>query len=183
LSPDVSGPVGFWHLLSWQPEVYWHRLLGLSIWAWFGWIAFATTRVSRQLSHLARVLRHVDIFDLRPFQPFAQQEPTNGLLAAGLLSLISLFGLDEGLNWMLLLFGGAATSVVGLSILLPMFGLRRRILETKPTELAWCEAALLRERQALRGGVWCGSGGERRTCLHTALLRSRFVHGRPIPLP
>jgi hypothetical protein len=150
--PYVSGPTGFWHVPSWQPEVYWHRLLGLIIGAWFGWFVLAAVRVSRQLSHLARELKHVDIFNLRPLQPFAQQGLTNGLLAAGLLSLISLFALDQGLTWMLLLFGGAATAVVGLVILLPMLGVRQRIIETKRAELAWCEAAVKQERQTLRGG-------------------------------
>lgn len=150
--PYISGPVGSWDVQTWQPEVYWHRLLGLGIGVWFGWFAFAAVRVSRQLSHLALELEHVDIFDLRPLQPFAQQGLTNGLLAAGLISLISLFALDQGLTWMLLLFGGAATGVVGLAILLPMVGVRQRILETKRVELAWCEAELRRERQALRDG-------------------------------
>jgi hypothetical protein len=140
----------FWDPRTWSPEVVWHRVLGLVAGTWLGWFTYAVLRRSRIFARAARELPVLDLLDLQPLRPFTQQGLSNGLLAAGMLSIVGLLGIGPGINPMQLLLVGGSVGVVGSALLLPLRGVHGRIRAAKRQELAWCGQAIERETRRVR---------------------------------
>ena len=110
-------------------------------------------------SRTARRLPAIDIFDLTPLRPFMQQGLTSGLLAAGMLSALGLFGLGSGINPMLILMEGGSIVLVSIALMLPVRGVHRRIRAAKQAELGRCQAAIEQERRHVLEGDPAASPG------------------------
>lgn len=154
----VANPLQWWWPPDWAPETVWHRLLGLIVGGGLGLFGFAIVHVSSQLGTLAASLREIDLFTTSSVRPFLEQSLTNGLLVAGLLSLLGLFAFDQGVSPMLMAAAAFALSLVAVSVLLPLAGVRRRIRQEKQSELAWIDVELARERLHLHQAT-PGHGG------------------------
>jgi hypothetical protein len=150
--PGRGSPVTFWMPGAWSPEEYWHRIPSLWIGAWLGWFAVAVLTTSRRVSAAARRIPSLEPFATAALRPFLRVALGNVLAAGGVFALIGLLGLDEGLSWMLLLFGGISLILTAAAGLLPLLGVRDRLRLAKETEIAWCDAEIVCERERLRGG-------------------------------
>lgn len=148
-----SGPPHPWNPATWIPEVIWHRVVGPVVGVGIALLALAATIESVRLSRLAAWLRPLDVFRLEPLAPFAQQGLTNALLLMGVLSLAGLFVVDQGITPLLVLLGGLTLVLAVIALALPVRGAHLRIRAAKAAELAWCDQALRRERDRLRGGA------------------------------
>lgn len=157
--PELARPHHFWLPDRWAPEVWWQRIPSLWFGPWLGWYGLALLQVSRRLSALAARVEAPDLFHPGAFRPFVRQGLSNGLTAAGLATAIGLLGLDQGLTWMLLVFGGISLALVAAALLLPMLGVRRRLGAIRAAELAWCDRELARQRERLREEVGGDTGG------------------------
>lgn len=149
--PHRGAPTVFWASGDWSPEVYWHRLGGVWILVWFSWYTAVILRLSGRLAARAGAMPVHDLFHPDPFLPFLRQGFLQALATAGAVALIGLVGLDEGLTLMLFIFGGGGILVTAAAGLLPLLGVKRRLSAARAAEVAWCDAALARERGRLRG--------------------------------
>lgn len=172
----------FWSPRAWSPEVWWHRTLGVVAGIGLGGFCFALVRSSLDFSRAALELPIIDIFDLRPLRPFARQGLTNGLLAAGLMSLLGLFAIGSGINPMVILLESGSVVLVGIALVLPLRRVHDRIRNAKAEELARCDAALERvRRQAIENGPDAGAG--RLADLHAYRALVREVPEWPVDTP
>lgn len=62
-----------WDPSTWNPEIWWHRGLGLFVGCWGGWAIFAGWHSSIRFSRLAIRIKSVDLLDLSPLSPFVNQ--------------------------------------------------------------------------------------------------------------
>ncbi len=153
LSPYIVPPVPLtpWNPQTWPPEVAWHRILGPFAAAWAALLVYAVVSVSRRMSRLAVELSSVDLFDLRPLQPFSQQGLTNALLVMGYVSITGLMMLTEtGFGLMALILGPTALLVAGAALMLPLRGVHSRIVQAKAEELRWVDDGIQGQRTAMR---------------------------------
>jgi hypothetical protein len=157
--PEIGPPQYFWMVPYWSPEVYWHRLLGLWIVTWMGLFIHVALAISRRASRLARDLRELDPFDPLAPRPFVRIGQANGLAAAALLSILGLLGIDQGVTWMLLIFGSISIVVTVTATLLPILGIRGRIGRARFREAEWCAREMDRERSRVRAAGAVGQGG------------------------
>jgi hypothetical protein len=127
---------------NWSFEVWWQRLLEPWIGISGGLFATSVIAESARVSRAADLLPPLDLLDRRPFAPFTRMGLGNALAVLGLLSLLALFSLEQGLAQVvaaLLTLGG----VIGAAgMLLPLRGLRRRIAEAKARERELVDANL-----------------------------------------
>jgi hypothetical protein len=137
LFPLLTAETAAWDPSTWNPEVWWHRLLGLFIGWWTGWLVLAIWHTSTQTSRLAARIRRLDLLDLSPFSPFVRQGLLTSLLAVGALSLVSLFLLEPGQWPVVVITVGFTLPLAIVGLLLPVRGAHRRIREVKEAELAW----------------------------------------------
>jgi hypothetical protein len=147
--PDRGSPLVFWTIADWTPEVFWHRLGSLWILVWFAWYAAVVVRISRRLAAMAAEAP-ADLFEPDAFRPYLRQGLLQSLTAAGGVAFIGLLGLDEGLTWMLLGFGGGGIALVVIAGLLPLLGVRARLAAIQKTEIAWCDTEIAAERVRVR---------------------------------
>jgi hypothetical protein len=132
-----------------------HRLL-LPLIGWmigrFGYVAMVG---SGRLAGLAERM-DVDLLDLSPLAPLVRHGLRNALLYVGVVSITLLlataWGTRPGLAWVLA--GGLALSLAlgAMALLVPVRGAHAVIREAKRAELAWCNRAIRRRRDALRAG-------------------------------
>ncbi|MCK5412638.1 MAG: hypothetical protein KAJ67_11110 [Gemmatimonadetes bacterium] len=160
-APYIVPPVpeSPWSPASWSPEVTWHRTLGPWIGAWGGMLAYAIVAVSRRMSRLAIELKSIDLFDLKPLLPFTQQGLGNALLLMGYVAISGLMLLTEsGFGLISLVVGTAILAVAGVTLVLPLRGVHRRIAEAKESELEWVDDKLREQRGVLKSGADRTSG-------------------------
>jgi hypothetical protein len=150
MEPTLGSPLHWWFPSQWNGASVWHRVLGLWVSPWAVLFTCAVLWASVRLSRLARGVTLRDPFDRAPVMPFAGPALTNAGLAMGLLSLFATFALDFGAARPVLFNGGLAVVLVLVALLLPTAGVRARVREAKDGELAWCDAAVERERRSLR---------------------------------
>lgn len=135
---------------DWSPESGWHRVLAPVLGFWATRLSVLLILEAGRLSDLARTIREIDLLDPAPLAPFARQGLTSALLAIGIVSGFALFMVDDvayaSLVVMLLV---TALTVGGLSLLLPLRGVRDRVREAKTKELAWCRERLAIAREGL----------------------------------
>jgi len=158
LIPPVSESP--WDPSTWSPEVAWHRILGpvIGLWAW--WLVYAVVGVSLRMSRIAKQLSQINLLDLSPLTPFAQQGLTNALLLIGSLSIWSLMMIETGFGQMMFIIGGAMLFSIAFALLLPVRGVHQRIRQSKEEELAWLNDAIAKQRSAFQTSGADQDGGK-----------------------
>jgi len=148
VTPYVVPPVPEtpWNPATWSPEVAWARVLGpvSMILGW--WLGYAIISVSVRLSRIAKSLATIDLLDLSSLAPFTQQGLTNALLLIGSLSIWSLIMIETGFGQLMLVVGGTTLAGTALALLVPVYGVHQRILQSKKQALDWANAELAGEQ-------------------------------------
>lgn len=147
--PHIGGVLWFWDIRHWTTETFWHRVLGVSLCFIFGLFVYALVTLSLQMSRITERLSEIDLFRPEHLAPLTNQALTNGLLVAGLIGLLGLFGLDHGLTMMLALLGTVTLLLMTVVIILPLRGAHRRLRQAKRKALEWCETEIGRARAAM----------------------------------
>lgn len=150
ITPYVVPPVPIapWNPTTWSPEVAWARILGPITMVLNFWLGYAIISVSIRLSAIARSLASIDLLNLSPLAPFTQQGLTNALLLIGSLSIWSLTMIETGFGQLMLMIGVTMLAVTALAVLLPVYGVHQRILQSKKLALDWVNAELADEQPA-----------------------------------
>jgi hypothetical protein len=174
-------PSRFLRLETWAlPSV----LFDLAVGAVFGWtlgkLLYAGIQHDRAFAALCDGVARIDLLDLGPLYPFARRglRRTGRWLLLGSLS-IPLF-LDAGLRAWVALNLAVVLGLAGVSFVLPIRGIHRRIAAEKARELAHLRAEILRERARV-----LGDGERRRGGGHLADLlayEARLASAREWPV-
>jgi len=139
----------FWDPSNWNPEVWWHRGLGLFAGFWIGCFIFAVLDSSERVSRLADRIKKVNLLDLSPLSPFVNQGLLTILLMIGFVSIYSLFLLEPG-QWPAVVILVSLTIPLALfGLLLPVRGVHRLIHEAKQGELQWTRERIRQSRELL----------------------------------
>jgi len=134
------------HPKNWNPEVAWHRILGLLVGVGLAWLTYAIVVVSLRMSRIAQRLSRIDLLDLSSLSPFAQQGLNNALLLVGVLSISALMMLETGFMMLMLVIGTVTLVLAVLALLAPVRGVQKRVREAKQRELDWTAAEISRLR-------------------------------------
>jgi len=140
-----------WDPSTWNPEIWWHRGLGLFVGCWAGWAIFAGWHSSKRFSRLAVRINSVDLLDLSPLSPFVKQGLLTTLPIIGFMSIFSLFLLEPGQWPVVVILVGLTIPLALLGLLLPVRGLHRQIHEAKQAELQWTRERIWQSRTLLHG--------------------------------
>jgi hypothetical protein len=137
-----------WDPSYWSPEVWWHRVLGLLVGWWAGWLILVVQSTSTHVSRLASRVHTVDLLDVSPWSPFVRQGLLTALLIVGVVS-IQLLMLVDPTEWpVVAVAAGLSLVLASASLWLPARGVNRRIREIKERELAWAREGI-RDSKAL----------------------------------
>jgi hypothetical protein len=130
----------------WRPEAVLNWLQALLA----GWLLACSFRSvwedSQRLSHIADRLPRIDLLDDRAIAPFGRHALRVALLTVTVPSLFGLLASDFGFLAVIVLLAVTGIAVATTSFLLPVRGIRRRVVEEKQAELE-------RVREAIRGEV------------------------------
>jgi hypothetical protein len=147
--PMLTAGTPAWDPSTWNPEVWWHRVIGLFLGWWLGWFVLAVWHTSLQTSRLAARIGRLDLLDLSPLSPFVKQGLLTSLLAVGAASLVSLFLLEPGQTPVVIISVSLALPLAVLGLLLPVRGAHLRIRKVKMAELEWTRGRIRRSRSAV----------------------------------
>jgi hypothetical protein len=136
--PEFGDPILTWALLR---NVF---MLGL-----YGWTVYFEVEVARRLSRIGERLTRVDLLDLTPLRPFARRGLRSVLLWVVLSVLISLLFLAPWSSEPALGFLALVLVLAAALLLLPAWGVHRRILVSKQVELSRVREAMCVARQGL----------------------------------
>jgi hypothetical protein len=153
MEPEVGGPLFWWDPSRWEPETVWHRVLGPWAGVWSGLLGVTIVVVAWRSSRLAPAVDAADLTDQRRLAPYVQLALTNMLVAVGQFSLYAAFAVDFGVTAQVLLSAGVSVVIAAVALLLPLRGVRGRVVTVKRAELAWCDEELRRARAAVRAGA------------------------------
>lgn len=138
-----------WDPSTWNPEIWWHRCLGLFVGCWGGWSFFGIWDSSKRFSRLAVRIKKVDLLDLSPLSPFVNQGLLNTLLIIGFVSIFSLLLLEPG-QWPAVVILVVLTLPIALlGLLLPVHGLHQLIRKAKQAEIVWTWERIRQSRPLL----------------------------------
>jgi hypothetical protein len=154
IGPYIVPPVppSPWNPATWSPEVIWHRTLGPFASVWLALLVYAIVAVSRRMSALAAELGSIDLFDPEPLAPFTRQGLRNALLAVGFLAIAGLMVLTEtGFGVLAAWMAAVILLAAGLALLLPLRGVRGRIVREKRRATAAIDGRLGELRATLTG--------------------------------
>jgi len=140
-----------WDPSTWNPEIWWHRGLGLFVGCWGGWSIFAGWHSSKRFSRLAVRIKKVDLLDLSPLSPFVNQGLLTTLLIIGFVSIFSLFMLEPGQWPAVVILVGLTLPIALLGLFLPVRGLHQLIREAKQAEIVWTRERIRQSRPHLHG--------------------------------
>lgn len=135
-----------WDPAGWNAEVAWHRVLGPVTGIGLALLVYAVTSVSLRMSRIAHRLSRIDLLDLTPLAPFAQQGLSNALLLVGVLSVASLMMLETGFIKLMMFIGSSTLVFAVLALLAPVRGVQKRVRGAKQEELAWIADQISRLR-------------------------------------
>jgi hypothetical protein len=138
-----------WDPSTWNPEIWWHRGLGLFVGCWGGWAIFAGWHSSKRFSQLAVMINSVDLLDLSPLSPFVKQGLLTTLSIIVFVSICILFLLEPGQWPAVVILVGLTIPLALLSLLLPVRGLHRLIREAKQAEINWSREKIRQSRNLL----------------------------------
>lgn len=149
----TPAPVNPWEWQGWNYDVYWHRGTTVFFMWWVGCFCYVTVAESARLSKLSEYIESLDLLDMRPYQPLIRQGLTNALLVFGMVSVLSLLGVES--RYGPLLMGSWMTFIVvaWIGLMLPLRGIRKKIRAAKDQELNWCRRGLKASRDALKSGA------------------------------
>lgn len=149
----TPAPANPWEWQSWNYDIYWHRATTVMFVWWIGCFCYVTVVESARLSRLSDRIESLDLLDMRPYQPLIRQGLTNALLVFGMVSVLSLLGIES--RYGPLLVGSWITFIVvaWIGMMLPLRGIRRKIRAAKNQELDWCTQSLRTSREALKSGA------------------------------
>ena len=149
----TPAPTNPWEWQSWNYDVYWHRVTTVLFMWWIGCFCYVTVAESARLSQFSDDIESLDLLDMRPYQPLIRQGLTNALLVFGMVSVLSLLGV-ESRYWPLLVGSWITFIVVAwIGLMLPLRGIRKKIRAAKDQELDWCRQSLKTSRDALKSGA------------------------------
>ena len=149
----TPAPVNPWDWQDWNYDLYWHRATTVLFMWWIGCFNYAIVVESARLSHLSDDIESLDLLELLPYQPLIRQGLTNALLVIGLVSVISLLGVESRYGPMLVAFWIMFVGLAWIGLMLPLRGIRRKIRVAKDQELDWCSQTLKVARDELKSGA------------------------------
>jgi hypothetical protein len=149
----TPAPANPWEWQGWNYDVYWHRGTTVFFMWWVGCFCYVTVAESARLSKLSEHIESLDLLDMRPYQPLIRQGLTNALLVFGMVSVLSLLGVES--RYGPLLMGSWMTFIIvaWVGLMLPLRGIRKKIRAAKDRELDWCRQGLKTSRDALKSGA------------------------------
>ena len=149
-TPEPTNP---WGWQGWNYDVYWHRGTTVFFMWWVGCFCYVTVAESARLSKLSDDIESLELLDMRPYQPLIRQGLTNALLVFGMVSVLSLLGVES--RYAPLLMASWMTFIVlaWIGMMLPLRGIRKKIRTAKDKELDWCRQSLMASRDALKSGA------------------------------
>ena len=149
-TPEQTNP---WEWQAWDYDVTWHRVTTVLFVWWLGCLSYVTVVESIRLSRLSDSIESLDLLDLQPYQPLIRQGLINALLIIGVVSVMSLLGV-ESRYWLALVgFWIMAIVLAWFGLMLPLRGIRKKIKTAKGKELDWCRLTLKKSRDKLKTGA------------------------------
>ena len=94
----------------------------------------------------------LDLLDMQPYQPLIRQGLTNALLVIGMVSVISLLGVESRYWPTLVGYWIGFTVLAWIGLMLPLRGIRNKFRLTKNKQLDWCRQRLKASRDVLKTG-------------------------------
>jgi hypothetical protein len=138
-----------WDWSTWEPEIWWHRLLGFFIAWWFTWFATAVADSSERISRLTTRIGSVDLLDHSPWFPSVKHGLLLAMLTIGAVSIGSLYLVDPKLWLGVVIMLGMCLPLALTTSLLPVRGVHRRISEAKQLEIEWTRSRIRQARSLL----------------------------------
>ena len=151
--PLLADPWQFVFLpANWTVEMWWHRILVPVLCWWVVRQGGLVLTQSARLNALAKRLPELDLFDPHPLEPFTRQGLRHVAQALGLLGcFLVLFG-EEGFGMLIVVLVGIGLATATVGLLLPLRGVRTRILAAKAEALGRCRGQLQDAAEALERG-------------------------------
>ncbi len=149
----TPAPVNPWDWQNWNYDIYWHRATTVFFVWWIGCFCHAIIVESARLSHLSDDVESLDLLELLPYQPLIRQGLTNALLVIGMVSVISLLGVESRYGPFLVGSWIIFVVLAWIGMILPLRGIRRKIKVAKNQELNWCSQSLKVARDELKSGA------------------------------
>ena len=149
-TPEPDNP---WVWQTWNYDIYWHRATSVFFVWWIGCLCYVTVVESARLSRLSVSIDSLDLLELLPYQPLVRQGLTNALLVIGMVSVMSLLGVESRYGPVLVGFWIMFIMLAWIGMMLPLRGIRKKIRVAKDQELDWCRQGLKVSRDALKSGA------------------------------
>lgn len=146
-------PVNPWDWRAWNYDVTWHRVTTVLFVWWLACLSHVTVVESVRLSRLSDSIESLDLLELHPYQPLIRQGLTNALLIIGVVSVMSLLGIESRYWPALVGFWIMFTALAWAGLMLPLRGIRKKIRTAKEKELEWCRLTLKTARDELKTGA------------------------------
>jgi hypothetical protein len=155
----IAALVGFWANVPWMGAAgfFWLRwalaLSGALTLGLLGWVVFAAIAGTRLVTALHNLPLQVDLFDIKPFEPFGRQSIVMVLAFVGGVTLSTFFLIspDSGfLSIENLIFDAALILVAVLAFFLNMRPTHRVLAAAKRKELALVERNIARTYERLK---------------------------------
>ena len=149
-TPEPASP---WYWQGWSYDVFWHRATTVAFVYWIGCFSYVVVVESRRLSRLSNSIEALDLLNMRPYQPLIRQGLANALLVFGMVSVLSLLGVESRYWPALIGFWISFAVLAWIGLMLPLRGIRRKFKAAKNQELEWCRKSLKVSRDALKSGA------------------------------
>ncbi len=146
----TAEPASAWHWQAWSYNVFWHRATTVAFVYWIGCFSYVIVVESTRLSRLSNSIEKLDLLNMQPYQPLIRQGLTNALLVFGMVSVLSLLGVESRYWAALIGFWISFTVLAWIGLMLPLRGIRRKFKAAKDQELEWCRERLKVSRDALK---------------------------------
>jgi len=149
----TPAPVNPWDWRSWNYDLYWHRATTVFFVWWLACLCHVSVVESVRLSRLSDNIESLDLLELLPYRPLIRQGLTNALLVLGMVSIMSLLGVESRYGPVLVGFWVAFIAIAWAGMMLPLRGIRKKIAIAKEKELDWCRQTLKIARDKLKSGA------------------------------